>query len=225
MRDLGGMDLKFPFAAGGGGGNSFTLINHIGTFGAGDLTTSAIDTSGANLLILAFSRYVGSGVETVSDSKGNTWVPLTLKSDPGGEAYVRLYYAASPTVGAGHTFTVAGSQFDSVAVQAWSGANAAPLDVQNGAVNTGAATSIAPGSITPTNNNSLIITAGNSTTGSSGTYAIDSGFTITENQMQGSGHEGLGLAYLKQNTLAAVNPTWSWTGATDCAAVIAVFKP
>jgi hypothetical protein len=212
--------------------NAFTLIANAGGSGTPDATTSAIDTTGADLLVLAVSYYSGGfagggATATVQDSKGNTWTGLTGRQ--GNVSANRIWYCRGGTVGSGHTFTVLGSTGSgagaaAIAVQAWSGSNATPFDVQNGALVT-STTSVQAGSVTPTNNNSLIIAAA-SITDNSSAYNVNSGFTISNNVPWQSGtNEGLSMAYLKQDTAAAVNPTFSWTGTADAAANNAVFKP
>jgi hypothetical protein len=207
------------------GGSALSLIAHGLGSGADNPTVSAIDTTGANLLVAAISQYNGSGVGTLSDSKSNTWTALTAKVGA-AEAYNRLFYCASPIVGSGHTFTYNNTGlFGAIAVQAWSNANVSPFDLQNG--NTAASgLTVQPGSVTPNQINSVIITAvcpgGAATSG----YSIDGGFTVSDSVNTGPGVEGLAMAYLVQGAAAAVNPNWSWTGSSnDAAATIAVFKP
>lgn len=211
-------------------GNAFNLIvntNATEPVSGGTIVTSAIDTSGANLLIVAVTQVGANVIGTLTDSKGNTWTlqssPLTAQTTGG---YIRIYYCPSPTVGSGHTFTYAngGQLFGVVAVQAWSGANATPFDVQNGSGSAIGVTSLATGSVTPNNNNSLIVATINASNSTS-SYAIDSGFTITDNVPPSANVVGLALAFLKQNTASAINPTWSWTTAGSAVAAIAVFKP
>jgi hypothetical protein len=202
-----------------------TLVAHGIGNSADNPTTGAIDTTGANLLVVSVSQYNGTGAGTLSDSKSNTWTPLTAKVGP-SEAYNRLFYCASPVVGSGHTFTSNSTGlFGAIAVQAWSGANASPFDVQNGAT-AGSGLTIQPGSVTPSQNNSLIIASVDPAGNAMSAYLIDNGFTITDSVNSGPGVEGLAMAYLLQSTAAAMNPNWSWTGSSnDIAATIAVFKP
>jgi hypothetical protein len=87
-------------------------------------TTAALDTSGANLLILSVSWYTinTANPSTISDSKGNTWTALTRRNSPSGHFAHRLWYATNPTVGTGHTFTVTASadQYPAILVYAFS---------------------------------------------------------------------------------------------------------
>jgi hypothetical protein len=77
---------------------------------------------------------------TVTDSNGNTWVALTVHNT--SNFAHRFWYVASPTVGAGHTFTVSGSQtYPAIMVSAWSGAHASPFDTETGNTMAGATSS------------------------------------------------------------------------------------
>lgn len=203
---------------------SWTLVNSVSAKpGSTGGASTAIDTTGANLIVLSVSSYAGGTGLTVSDSKGNTWTPLTQKS--GVNARCRLYYCASPVVGTGHTFSVTGTgiypAFDALA---FSGAAASPFDVENGATASGV-TSVQPGSVMPSANGELIVTG----MCSDGTFAsgpsVDSGFTLDAwLGYTASVNMGGGGAYLVQTTAAAVNPTWSWSTARGAVAVVAAFK-
>jgi hypothetical protein len=55
---------------------------HIASVSAGSsdgisVTTGNIDTSGANLLLASVADYNAESAVTLTDSKGNTWTPLT----------------------------------------------------------------------------------------------------------------------------------------------------
>lgn len=222
---FGPMIVGATAAAGGG----FTLKAHAIVSGLNSpLTTSAIDTTGANLIVIVDGYYAGAGGGTLlapTDNKGNTYTGLTRKSTTNSTC--RIWYCASPTVGSGHTFTLSASLgiiAGGIAVQAWSGANIAPFDVENGTTNAGV-TSVQPGSVTPNNNNSLII-AGVSTDGAGSSFAINSSFTVSDSaNYSGGNNDGIGAAYFVQGAAAAINPTWSWTGSAEVSAPIAVFKP
>lgn len=189
------------------------------------LTTTAIDTSGANLILIGISQFNGVAAATISDSKSNTWTGLTAKSTT-SLTYARIYYCVNPTVGSGHTFSADNGDViaGTLMIQAWSGANATPFDVENGSTNT-SSNSAATGSVTPSQNDSLIasvLSAGDSTSG----YSIDSSLTISDSVNHTPGvTEGAAFAYYNQPTAGAINPTWSWTGAQQNSEVIAAFKP
>ena len=196
-----------------------------GSTGGGSVTTDAIDTTGATLLVIVLGYF--DSTPTISDSKGNTWTALT-NSDGPLSSNCQIFYVANPTVGSGHTFTNGtASSFSSILVSSWSGvATTTPFDQQN--QNTGTAvTTVTTGSITPGENNELVIAGlclrDIGVTGD--TVTIDGGFTIS-NQVPGVGSNNLegAMAYLVQTTAAAANPAWSWTNSDSAAAAIASFK-
>jgi len=154
---------------------------------------------------------------TVTDSKSNSYTALNAISN----TLSQLFYVSVPTVGSGHTFTAA-SLVGNLQVEAWSGAaSSSPFDVQNATV--GTATTVQPGSITPSQNNSLIVTGVGAQ--NTQTFSINSSFTISD-QWGGSGNAVPGaMAYFVQSTAAAINPTWTETGSGVMTATIAAFKP
>lgn len=185
-----------------------------------NVTTSAIDTTGANLLI-ACVAYI-SGTASVTDSKSNTWSALTAINS---SVDVRAFYVSAPTVGSGHTVTgSAAVGFPSVSLVALSGAKVStPFDVENGAGAGG--TSVATGNVTPSENNEIVLTClstgGSTITGVSG----GAGFTIldTVNFLTGN-HLGLSHAYQIQTTAATVSATWTTAGVANKSATAATFK-
>lgn len=187
-------------AASGGSTPTATLVANGVSSGA---TSSSYNTTGANLIVVSVSSQAGA--QTLSDSKGNTWIPLTSQAST---SQLQLYYCISPTVGTGHTFTVAGNTLVSIAVQAWNTSPVRVFDTSTGAAN-GGATSLHPGSITPPANYCLLVT-GCVYYQVSGTVSIDSGFTISDQLNGASGlNYGNAMAYLFQASAAAVNPQWT----------------
>lgn len=195
---------------------SFSLLSH----GAGSGTTSAINTTGADLIVLALSGNPGTGTPT--DSQSNTWTGLGSFASDFNSA-VQIWYCASPFTSASHTFTDSDSQ-SSICAAAFSGSNTIPIDTSTGTHNLPVPNSTCP-SITPGQNNSLIITIGG--TGWTNTTTIDQGFTVTDFVDLGSVFS-IEMAYLIQGTAAAVNPTFSpssFDGFGQSGLAIAVFKP
>lgn len=186
-----------------------------------DVTTGAIITTGASLLLVVVASSPAAVSPVVSDSKGNTWTGLTDHVD--ANTRVRISYAIPGSVGSGHTFTASKtSSFPSIAVLAISGTSASPFDQQNGA-NSASTTSIQPGIITPAQNNTIIVSGLN--WNGTANLAINSGFTISDSIVGiGGQFYGSAFAYLIQSTAAAVNPIWSWTTSNVAGAVIANFK-
>lgn len=200
------------------------VANTVKSPGGGNGTTSAeIDTTGATNIVVAISYYyLGSSI-AVSDSKANDWTALTART-ASNEAAVQLYYCTECTVGTGHTFTLSCSScFGTVAVLAWSGGGA--YDNKESGASNAATSTIQPGSLTPSENGAIVVTAVAFNTGSA-TLTIDSPFekiSAGYADYAGSTSEGLGLAYDIQTTATAANPTWTAAGSIDMNTAMAVF--
>lgn len=188
-------------------------------------TTGSLDTSGMSLLVAVVGSYSDVAAPTLSDSKANTWTAKTASINVDAGRVV-IHYAYNPTVGTGHTFTLTGTGvYAALAVCAFSGVLVTdPFDVENGAI-TGAATSLATGSITPSQNDALLIAGLNQTDDVAAGLSINLSYTIVEAQAAVGGvNYGTALAYLIQTTAGASNPTWSWTTSAAASARIAAFK-
>lgn len=199
---------------------AITHITSIGAAqGASGGTTSAINTTGANLIIISIASYAPVINPTVVDNKSNTYTALTATIQGSSLRHLLYYTVGSITVGTGHTITVSsgtGSIYNCIVAHAFSGV--AGYHSQS---NTGGTTSpLSAGSVTPSSNGALIFTAlGNET---AATNTIPVGFTSGLDIPYGSGvNFGTTTAYLIQPTAAAINPQWSWTG-THAAAVASV---
>ena len=188
---------------------AFSLIANAVDDGGTFATTPSRDTTGADLIALACVWFDAFAGPDVSDNKGNTWTAVVQRTEPSGITTACLFYCVNPTVGSGHTFGLTGigavGNFPAIAMQAWSGAAASPLDQEAGT--TGSGSSITPGSVTPSENDELIISMlgeGNSAPFT----AIDGGFTVSD-YLDKNASFGIGMAYLVQTTATAANPTWS----------------
>ena len=216
-----------PKPAGGGGTASFLVSAHV-TGTTQNITTTAIDTTGANFIVIvpgAYNPTQGANPVTINDSKTNSWTSLAFYNT-GSNIGSSIWYAASPTVGTGHTFTLHGAGYSTLCVAAFSGLSASPFDQQNGLGTTGSSSGpFRPGSITPANNGSLIIT-GIAASGNTAPFTIDSGFTVAVTEAGNAGASfPSSIAYLVQTTASAVNPGWtSSIGSAQWAVTIASFK-
>lgn len=193
-------------------------------------TSPAIDTTGADLIVIAFASYnaATTDITKITDSKGNTYTKLTDVSDSGlgGAENSVIAYKYGPAVGSGHTFSVdtTGTNwwYCDIEVTAWSGATGGAFDQQNGGTSSVAA--IQTGSVTPTMGNELIIANVIGNAGAA-TWTIDGGFTISDQvSAVASSNFGHACAYLVQTSAAAANPTWTYSVSTVQAATIATFK-
>lgn len=202
---------------------AFVASVSAGSSDAVSVTTGTVDTTGANLLVVVVATDSASSNATISDSKGNTWTAATFYDDA-TSTRVRISYCFGGTVGTGHTFTAthASAPRPSIAMLAFSGAVTAPFGNENGAGSPGV-TSKQPGSITPPENNCLVVSGLSFNATNSPTQ--DAGMTEQESVAWVSNQcRGLRAAYKIQTTAAAINPTWSWSTSCDCATDIASFK-
>lgn len=70
------------------------------------VTTTAINTTGANALFLFLYTTGDLTSVTISDEYANTWTADALSPvGPGGSAYLYVFYAQNALVGSAHTFT------------------------------------------------------------------------------------------------------------------------
>jgi hypothetical protein len=206
-------------------GNAWSLINHTGaaspTFGS-SCVTPGITTTGATLFVVAVNNNTGSGTQVMSDSNSNTWTAIASGGDTNGFTDT-MWYSASPSVGTGHTFQFTGNGC-TINVLAFSGSAVSPLDQSIFISDQNGSTTFNVGPLTPSVNNELVVSANGN--GQGGNYSsIDSGFTAEDpqNQVVSTSYGGA-IAYLIQTTAAAVNPTWTYTAATNFAGVAASFQ-
>lgn len=206
-------------AAGGGGYNKIFDVGVGGTVGS--CVTSATDTSGSTLIVIGVSYYLT--LPTLSDSKGNTWQPLTAEGQTTASA--KLYWCENPTVGSGHTFTLTGGdgvELATLSVIGFSGNAASPFDAESGDQVPNNAT-VQPGSITPAGSGEVFVTLlsfGNSTR----TATIDSSFTSLSKLTAGGLVPASYLAYKIKVDTAAENPTWTLSDTAAASTVMAAFK-
>lgn len=165
-------------------------------------TSAAIDTTGATILIIGASFQNGV-TPTISDIKGNAWTGLTAQSS--SSPAFRLYYVANPTVGSGHTFTFSGTSiFSAAMIAAFSGVKAtSPFDAENG-VQTSFVGTLAIGSVTPANANSLMV-AGATYNGGTAT-GFSAGFTTTDTPIAFGTGVNYGCALAWNIVTGATNP-------------------
>lgn len=208
---------------------AFVLVSQ--TTGTGG-TTSAINSTGANLLTGMLADGNAAVPSAFSDSNGNTWHSLgTTQGNGVTPGTITLYYAydkagAALVVGAGHTASWT-SFFPIVSFAAWSGSlsgHVDPIDTSTAFGPASNATTVQPGSITPSASGALLIT-GMAAEADTGTYSIDSGFTIlAQSPFTPGTNFGGGFAYIVETAIAAKNPTWTIGSAQPLVAAMAAFK-
>lgn len=207
---------------------AYSLIStKAGSFAGSGGTTSSVDTSGADFLVVVVNYHSSfTGATPLSDSKGNSWT--LMRTEVASPDTVRVYWCTpGSNVGTGHTFSTT-TGFSNIFAYAFSGSRTAssPADQQNGG-NANAA-SVASGSITPSANDCLVIAAYGGfnpgaaptiTTGGSG-FTTPTGFSIAT----GTSEAGAS-AYKIQTTASAENTTWTSTSSVWSAAIIVSFLP
>lgn len=212
---------------------SFSLIAHTaaGSADTTSVTTSGINTTGADLIVVAIAYYTNTGSEvcTITDSVGgnsNSWTTLTAHAASDGTSG-QIAYTVPTHVGSGHTFTCDSGGplvYPAIAVTAWSGAaGSPPKDQSSSAESSMDVTSIQPGSITPLQMNELLVTAVSHVETSS-SVTIDNGFTISDDQHAVGGMSfGIAMAYIVETSIVAENPTWTAVASHDMTADIVSF--
>jgi hypothetical protein len=187
-------------------------------------TTGTLNTTGANLLVACVSYYANVTPPQISDSKGNSWT-LAVDATGAQDSHLQLFYSVPSNVGSSHTFTVTGNgSMSSINLMAFAGVAASPLDKVAEAFASG--TSVQPGSVTPTQDDELLISCLTNTDASDTNRSIDGGFTIS-GQIGWDGttySNAVAGAYRVQTAAAAANPTWSYPGSSNTNAVIATFR-
>ncbi len=171
------------------------------------VTTDSVDTTGANLIVLSGDGF-GDDAVACSDNKSNTWLSA-VAYDADSNRKIKIFYVYSPTVGSGHTFTLIAPRAKSLSMSAWSGAASSPLDQTSAGGNNGAASAtFTVGSITPPENDELVIVAMSAEGTTDPPFSINGGFTMATNVAGVTAASfASGMAYLVQTSAAASNPT------------------
>ncbi|MES2213640.1 MAG: hypothetical protein V4473_02265 [Patescibacteria group bacterium] len=213
--------------ASGGGGGGPTLV----AAGSGqtvlDAQTSAtitVNTTGVDFMLsVADSAGITPSVDT-GGTQGVTWGTNTIgpQTGVGGSGFTGSYIH-TPTVSASYAVKW-NLRFGHSAVLSFSGFSTGTYDTGKLVLNSNAsASSISPGTLTPSTNGSIIVTD-LYTGGSNVTIDAPSGFTIVSDLNSASSGRHV-VAWKYQATAAAVTPTWSQTGSTFMGSTMIVFKP
>src|SRR5690606_14939955 len=132
----------------------------------------------------------------------------------GNLPFLRRYYCVNPAVGAGHTFTLSGSNvYGNIQMQAWSGVDTAdPLEAETGATRTNGVSPLSSGAVSPANDGALLVAH---YAGFANPLAFNGSpaFTVVTNVTGvDSVYYTIGGAYYVQDTAGSINSGWSWTG-------------
>ena len=170
----------------------------------------------------------GGSAGNLSDSEGNTWQTVISGGVAvGGPTYCQLFYCFSPTTGAAQTFTSnTSATYPEISVLAFSGsAGSGTYDQKNSAVASSNVTTLALGNITPSANNAMVIAAMANNNTSETATTINNGTLSGNVPAVAFQNRGGFLAYYDQATAAAVDQTFSWSGAGTCCGIVASFLP
>jgi hypothetical protein len=197
--------------------------------------TSGMNIIGATLLVVVITYFNSTTADMSVSSTNNAtgkWTALSAYGTTSGTGLSQIFYCVAPTTSASEIFTVSttlgGGDYLNIVATAFSGTLITSSVYQAGS-NTGAddatgtATTIQPGSVTPSQTNTLIVT-GIKFTGVGVTASIDSSFSIAA-QADDSVGSDIALGYLIDTSSLAINPKWTVSVAGDLASTIAVFLP
>lgn len=205
--------------------SSWSLINSTSVSSVSGGTSPAVSTVGANLIVVGVSNYQ-TPLPTFSDNQGNTYTQIGATISSAAIVYTRLFFAISPIVNASHTWTTAGattySTLGALAFRGSLGSGSYDQTTNNSLSVT--ATSLATGSITPTQNNEMIVAVLGVNNGGT-SFAVSIGALPINVPTSPGVYEGLMMMYYNQATAAAINPNFTWTTAEYAAAIIASFAP
>lgn len=182
-------------------------------------TSGSFNTTGANIIYVFVNWLAGQAEPVLSDTQGglhNTYTAGVLLSCTNYNS--RAYRCVNPPhVGSGHTFTLTGTgNFPGIAFIALQGGLSTQYDIGKNShalsdVGFGA-TSLKPGSLTPSANNAICVTGlGTISTGAK-TISVATGFTVEVDAPNVGGTSlGIGLAWKNVATAAAQDPQWNWS--------------
>ncbi len=216
---------------------SIRLLASTGVIDSGDegegVTTPAINTTGASLIVVGLHVYNSTSTVSITDSMNNIWHHLkAYGTSAGGDnsgynGYAQIWYAYHPTTSPEQTFSVNGasSNYPVLTVTAWSGiaTDSDPYDTGNGST-TNSGNTISTGSVAPASAGELLISAFSSGDSNGTDFGIDSGFNISDSEHNWSDMDGAMAYYIAPDT-DSYDPTWTVTGDVNNSAAIAVFRP
>jgi len=204
------------------GGTPTLLASTVASASGGSTATSPdIDCTGATSITITVGNYAAdSTAVTITDTQGNTsYVSSTDQGSGGGSWHSSIRVKDAPSVGSMH-WTATGGSYVTIQPMCWSGTTGA-IDQQNGNGLQDGSGVMQTGSITAATGSLVIVGA---STGDSTKHptAIDNGFTIDQNYIQGSAGVSLMTAYKVLG--GAINPqiTYDVTGAIRSARIISI---
>ena len=207
---------------------TYTLLGHaeIQASGNTSITATGLDTTGADLIVVVTTSWANVQVDQVSDNKGNTWIDTTSAVSDGA-TYIHISYVQGASIGGtGHNITIQNPHtgFPSAEIMWFSGSASNPVDQLHYA--TFNASSFQTGSVTPSEDNELVIVGITLNNSSPGAPTVNSGFSSPAfgNDFSSGNAFGGYASYLIQGTAGAVNPTWTFGSGIGGAAQTVTFK-
>lgn len=186
--------------------------------------TLASPTKVGNTLVAVVSSFKTGGADTaivITDSNTNSWSAATALQTTTGNARLRIFYAPITTAGSSHTVTATANAtaFISLSVFEFQGIlyPGTPLDQNTGGV--GSSTAGNSGNVTTAGQADVFI-SGATVDNASITFTPGNNFTKVDQQ---TGGQNLYTEY-KIDAPQTTAGTYTWSGTTPWAAVIATFK-
>ena len=197
--------------------------------GTGSVATSFTSsvTAGHAVVVMTITGS-GSTLDTtsVTDNQSNTYTQIGTTQHTAANTYIRMWYAKNVT---GGSVTVTAHQSGSASgclmeLLEYSGlSTTAPADQSASA--TGTSTSPSGGSITPTSNNTVILSAFTDDNSDSVSITGTSGYTVEESDLLNSTSSRNGIEDKILTTAGATTGVWTTGSSSSWAAVIVSFKP
>ncbi|MBX2906157.1 MAG: hypothetical protein KF744_08975 [Taibaiella sp.] len=192
--------------------------------------SNAFNSLNASAIVFAVTDYTVATIGSMTDDQGNTYTNLLSVSN--GTYRVTFWgakarHTAAATRATYTTAAFAYSTIHGITLGNVDTSGASFVDQTNGSA-TGFGFVKQPGSITPTMNNSMVLTAVNSAGagGAASPPTVSSPYIITgaSDYLAGAHFSG-GMAQYIQGTAAATNPTWTGVNNNQYAAIIMNVKP
>lgn len=190
--------------------------------GANSATTSTVNTSGADTYLAAV---VSVNEPAITSSPSQTWVKDKERINGTTGTTTYIFRASGVTTSTTQTFTsTLTSGLQTICVLSFSGVELTSPTDQSSDFSGGGTSQIYDSSITPSEDNELILADTDIATGSV-TVIIDSSMsTPLQSALDPGVAYGAGMAYKIQTTATAIRPTWTYSGSTPATGLIMSYK-
>ncbi len=184
----------------------------------GSIATGATSHTTGNLLVCCVRHEGLSTSTTISDTAGNTWVPLTEVSHPSGDMFLQLFYVLNCTGNASNVVTAtfgASRTYSGIQVMQFSGLNSYDEE-DSGTTSTG--TSVTSGTLNV--DGAGVVVAGIAIYGGLASWSASSGYTLVQNA---SDTQRMGMSYELETGSSSESPGASASSNDDWIIVAAAF--